>query len=187
MQIESNQSKLSLGWLPLCIHCEFETNILFLIFLFVEPVPISHHLWAPLIVYLLLNSCCSAFSFFFVLPVCCCRQTVCLSAKGEVSFPVEWIDRFVRRKRWIISAVAKGCREVVWHRHWLSLLRSEGIVGLSWERKRETKREEWAGEREQNCKLDWMRCKCPVGVWAFVQHVAQVGPTISCASLTPDY
>lgn len=32
MQIESNQSKLSLGWLLLCIHCEFETNILFLIF-----------------------------------------------------------------------------------------------------------------------------------------------------------
>ena len=75
------------------------------------------------------------------LPHWCCRQTVCLSAKGEASFPVEWIDRFVRKKRWIISAMAKGCHEVVWHRHWLSLLRSEGIVGLSWESRRETKRE----------------------------------------------
>lgn len=61
MQIESNQSKLSLGWLPLCIHWEFETNILFLIFLFVEPVPLSHYLLTILVVCLMLNSRCSAF------------------------------------------------------------------------------------------------------------------------------
>lgn len=85
---------------------------------------------------------CFLFSFASVLLQ---TNSSLVCKKGEVSFPVEWIDRFVRRKRWIISAVAKGCREEVWHRHWLSLLRSEGIVGLSWERKRETKREEWAG------------------------------------------
>lgn len=44
MQIESNQSKLSPGWLPLCIYCEFETNILFLIFLLVKALALSHHL-----------------------------------------------------------------------------------------------------------------------------------------------
>lgn len=114
MQIESNQSKLSLGWLPLCIHCKFETNILFLIFLFATPVPLSHHLRALLVVYLMSDSCRSAFSFFFFFCQCVAadKQFACLQ-KGEVSFPVEWIDRFVRRKRWIISAVAKGCRGVV--------------------------------------------------------------------------
>lgn len=101
----------------------------------------------------------SGYSAFW--PACCCRQTVCLSAKGEVSFPVEWIDRFVRRKRWIISAVAKGCCEEVWHRHWLSLLRCEGIVSLSWERKRERKREEWTGKwTKLQIGLDEMQVSC---------------------------
>ena len=54
MQIESNQSKLSLGWLPLCIHCEFETNILFLIFFLTQPVLLLHHLRAVLVMYFML-------------------------------------------------------------------------------------------------------------------------------------
>lgn len=30
--------------------------------------------------------------------------------------------------------------------------------------------------KEQNSKLDWMRCMCPVGVLAFVKRVVKVGP-----------
>lgn len=155
MQIESNQSKLSLGWLPLC---EFKTNILFLIFFLTQPVLLLHHLRAVLVLYLMLNWC---FSAFFATVLLQTNSLVVCKRRSLIS--VEWIDRFVRRKRWIISAVAKVCREVVWHRHWLSLLRSEGIAGLSWETKRETK-EKSEQAKEQNCKLDRMRCKCPVGV-----------------------
>lgn len=97
-----------------------------------------------------------------------------LSAKGEVSFPLVWIGRFVREKKQrIISAVAEGCREVVWHRHWLSLLRSEGILRLREKKKKKGKeRSEWANE--QNCKLDWMRCKCPGDALAFYLFISFV-------------
>lgn len=112
MQIESNQSKPPLGWLPLCIYCEFETNILFLIFLFCEACatftsPLSSPRCVFNVEFMLL-----CFLIFYFLFACVLLQTNSLQ-KGEVSFPVEWIDRFVRRKRWIISAVAKGCHEVV--------------------------------------------------------------------------
>lgn len=159
MQIESNQSKLSPGWLPLCIHCKFENNILFWIFLSLALV--SHHM----------------LSLFHVEFMLFCFLFSSAKRRGEISFPLEWIDRFVRRKRWIISAVAKGCREVDWHRHWLSLLRSEGIVRLSWGRKR--------AKRRGACRLkkelaNWMRCKCPVGVSNVftVELSVQVGLTI---------
>lgn len=144
MQIESNQSKLSLGWLPplhsLWIWDQyFIPDILFhgVCATFASPLSSAHCVFN--VEFMLL---CFLILFFFFSCQCVAadKQGACLQ-KGEVSFPVEWIDRFVRRKRWIISAVAKGCHEVVWHRHWLSLLRSEGIVGLSWERKRETKGE----------------------------------------------
>lgn len=43
MQIEANQSKPSPGLLPLCMHCEFKADTLFLILLLCESVPLSQH------------------------------------------------------------------------------------------------------------------------------------------------
>lgn len=43
MQIEANQSKPSPGLLPVCMHCEFKANTLFLILLLCESVPLSQH------------------------------------------------------------------------------------------------------------------------------------------------
>lgn len=94
MQIESNQSKLPLGLLPLCVHCEFKTNILFLIFLFVEPVPLSHHLWAPLVVYLMLNSRCFA---FLGQHVAADKQFACLQ-KEKFNFPLSGLTDLLEEK-----------------------------------------------------------------------------------------
>lgn len=103
-----------------------------------------------------------------------------LSTKGEVSFPLVWYGKFVREKKQrIISAVAEGCREVAWHRHWLSLLRSEGIARLR-KKKKAKEQSEWANE--PNCKLDWMRCKCPGDVLAFVGLVCFVCLFFVCFS-----
>lgn len=120
------------------MHCGFETSILFLILWRLYYVHSTSELF-PLWFLLLISGCFACFS----------PQHVAahnLSAKGEVSFPLVWIGRFVREKKQrIISAVAKGCREVVWHRHWLSLLRSEGIVRLR-EKKKERKGAKWVSE-----------------------------------------
>lgn len=85
MQIESNQSKLPLGWLPLCIHCEFETNILFL---FREACatfasPLSSPRCVFNVEFMLL---CFLISFFWQC-VAADKQFACLQ-KAEVSFPV---------------------------------------------------------------------------------------------------
>lgn len=54
--------------------------------------------------------------------------------------------------------MAKGCSEVDWHRHWLSLLRSKGIVGLRVVKRKKKKRRKgrrWVrGLKKQNHKLD---------------------------------
>lgn len=117
-----------------------------------------------------------------------------LSAKGEVSFPLAWIGRFFReKKQWIISAVAEGCREVVWHRHWLSLLRSEGIVRPREKKKKERKGAKWVSKwTKLQIGLDEMQVSWGCAgflffyFYIFLQHVVQVGPAISHAFLTPD-
>lgn len=93
-------------------------------------------------------------------------------------------------QRWggIISAVAEGCREVVWHRHWLSLLRSEGIVRLR--KKRERKGAKWVSKWTiLQIGLDEMQVSCGCALFIyfiFVPHLVQVEPAISHAFLTPD-
>lgn len=125
--------------------CGFEPSILFLILWCLYDVHITSEL-------LLLCIKCwfqAALHVFFPQHVAAHN----LSAKGEVSFPLAWIGRFFReKKQWIISAVAEGCREVVWHRHWLSLLRSEGIVRL---RKKKRKERREVSER-MNKTANWI-------------------------------
>lgn len=70
MQMEANQSKPSPGLLPLCMHCEFKANTLFLILLLCESVPLSQrHLSSPRGVFFpseLNTGCfCSLLFFFF--------------------------------------------------------------------------------------------------------------------------
>lgn len=87
-----------------------------------------HFLWAPFIVHHI-----GDFRLFCMfLTTCCCTQFVC-KRRSFISPCMDW-----QTYLWgggIISAVAEGCREVVWHRHWLSLLRSEGIARLRKKRK----------------------------------------------------
>lgn len=124
MQIQSNQSKPLLGLLPRWMHCR--TSILFLMFLWrLYYIHISSELLLLCII-LVISGCFACF-----LPQHVAARN--LSAKGEVSFPLAWIGRLIVGG--IISAVAEGCCEVVWHRHWLSLLRSEGIARLRKKRK----------------------------------------------------
>lgn len=141
---------------------------------------------------MLISGC---FACFFP-STCCC--TVCLQ-KEKFHFPLHGLaDLSGKKKQRIISAVAEGCREVVWHRHWLSLLRSEGIVRLREKRKKKKERKgaKWVSEwTKLQIGLDEMQVSwgCAgfylfiyfIYSFIFLQHVVQVGPAISHASLTP--
>lgn len=183
MQIESNQSKPLFGLLPRWMHCGFESSISFqMCSQRLNYILVLSELLLLCIILVILG-CFACFS-----PQHVASQIVC-ERRSFISSCMDW-QTYQRcgEGGGIISAVAEGCREVVWHRHWLSLLRSEGIARLR--KKRERKGAKWVSKWTiLQIGLDEMQVSCGCALFIyfiFLPHLVQVEPAISHAFLTPD-
>lgn len=126
-------------------HCEFSTNILLM-----ERLCVSFHIALELPLFSVFIFALYYYFFIYLFHFFALDKPLVSRKNKYVSFRGSGLTDLLKKKKkkkvGNICDGQRGCCEAVWHRHWLSLLRSNGIVGFSWKREEKGKQK----KREKN-------------------------------------